>query len=95
MTAPYVPTLHSKINVFPRPDTPSRCRSRRSARRWSGREPAADAEPEKSGQTLAKTDPHPVETLVASLLEPRDMDQRVEEYDWYVYFLTANFEGLY
>ena len=30
------------------------------------------------------SDPHPVEVLVASLLDPPDLDQRVQEYDWQV-----------
>lgn len=39
---------------------------------------------EKKDQSIPfRSEPHAIEVLVASLLDPPDIDQRVQEYDWY------------
>lgn len=46
---------------------------------------------EDSSSELQPTEsalPHPVQTLVASLLEPPDLEQRVRDYDWYMHYHT-------
>ncbi|CAK9780677.1 unnamed protein product [Cutaneotrichosporon oleaginosum] len=63
---------------------------RRTARRWAmAASPKRDEDPDgEQHQTENLPPPHPVETLVASLLDPPDMDQRVREYDWYMHYHT-------
>lgn len=61
---------------------------RRTARRWasasSPQREEEDAEPQQTETVL----PHPVQTLVASLLESPDLEQRVRDYDWYMHYHT-------
>jgi hypothetical protein len=51
--------------------------------------PKRDEDPDGEQQpTESLLPPHPVEALVAALLDPPDMDQRVREYDWYMHYHT-------
>ncbi|ORX37871.1 SacI homology domain-domain-containing protein [Kockovaella imperatae] len=62
---------------------------RRSARRWAHR--AEEGDPTEEAAQTAETGPtkretHPVDELVASLLDPPDIEQRIQEYDWYTHY---------
>ncbi|BEI98809.1 hypothetical protein CcaverHIS631_0311080 [Cutaneotrichosporon cavernicola] len=63
---------------------------RRTARRWAtAKSPQRDEDHDGEQQsTESLLPPHALETLVASLLDPPDMDQRVREYDWYMHYHT-------
>lgn len=63
-------------------------RHRRSSRRFIDNA-STDNTPNKQDDTLAR-DSHPVETLIASLLEPSDVEQKVQDYDWYIRYPTTD-----
>ncbi|BEJ14081.1 hypothetical protein CspHIS471_0312550 [Cutaneotrichosporon sp. HIS471] len=68
----------------------SRTPQLRTARRWAtAKSPQRDEDHDGEQQpTESLLPPHALETLVASLLDPPDMDQRVREYDWYMHYHT-------
>jgi hypothetical protein len=68
--------------------TPRSETSRRTSRRWAATSsPKRDDEDARSLCTTLEPDlPHVVETLVAALLDPPDLDQRVRDYDWYIHY---------
>ncbi|EIW71658.1 hypothetical protein TREMEDRAFT_27142 [Tremella mesenterica DSM 1558] len=49
-------------------------------------EPRRSETDNKPNSSEIKSDPHPIETLISSLLDPPDIDQRAQEYDWYTHY---------
>jgi len=70
--------------------TPRSNESRRTSRRWAATSSPKreDDEPSPSLALTLEPDlpPHVVETLVANLLDPPDLDQRMRDYDWYIHY---------
>lgn len=69
--------------------TPRSPESRRTSRRWANTSPQRERESEDDTLSLSLEPvlpPHVVETLVANLLDPPDLDQRVRDYDWYMHY---------
>lgn len=64
-------------------------RHRRSSRRWvEGQSGNESTNIEAIESSTRET--HPVEALVASLLEPSDAEQRAQDYDWYIRYPTTD-----
>lgn len=61
---------------------------RRSTHRWADQ--ATATENPSEGTSKPARDPHPIESLVSSLLEPKDDEQRIQEYDWYIRYPTTD-----
>ena len=64
-------------------------RSRRSAHRWATPTAAPESQTDEKVTALSK-EPHPIENLVASLLEPTDIEQKEKDYDWYIRYPTTD-----
>ncbi|ORY34868.1 SacI homology domain-domain-containing protein [Naematelia encephala] len=60
---------------------------RRSARRWANISDLVGSENQPVNQdSLTRHEPHPIEVLVSALLDPPDIEQRMQEYDWYTHY---------